>query len=132
MVLTIHKGVLDHLMHPVVLKRMTDSRLYGNEYSVAAMLRDLSDAVFADDLKGSVDTVRQNLQLEYVDRLLAIVASGQSGAGGPSPYDVPSRAAAYQQVQAIDNMMAKSRGANAETKAHRNYLRYQIESRLNP
>lgn len=132
MVLTIHKGVFDHLLHPVVLKRMTDSQLYGNEYSVAGMLGDLSDAVFADDLKGSVDTIRQNLQLEYVDRLLAIVESGRGGAAGPSPFDVPSRAAAFQQLQSIDKLVAKSRGANVETTAHRAYLRYQIESRLHP
>jgi len=132
MVLTVHKGVLDHLLHPVVLKRMTDSQLYGNEYSATAMLGDLTDAVFADDMKGSVDSIRQNLQLEYVDRLLAIVESGRGGAGGPSPFDVPSRAAAYQQLQSIDELVAKSRGANAETIAHRAYMRYQIESRLNP
>jgi hypothetical protein len=132
LVLTVHKGVLDHLVHPVVLKRMTDSRLYGNEYSVTAMLGDLSDAIFADDLRGPVDTIRQNLQLEYVDRLLAIVESGRAGASTPSPYDVPSRAAAYQQLQAIDGMMAKSRKTNAETSAHREYLRYQIASRLEP
>ena len=132
LVLTIQKGVLDHLVHPVVLKRMTDSRLYGNEYPVTAMLGDLSDAIFGDDLRGPVDTIRQNLQLDYVDRLLAIVESGRAAAGTPSPYDVPSRAAAYQQLQAIDGMMAKSRKANAETNAHRAYLRYQIASRLEP
>lgn len=132
MMLAVHKGVFDHLLHPVVLKRMTDSRLYGNEYTVTAMLTDLTDAVFADDLRDSVDTVRQNLQLEYVDRLLAIVESGGGGAAGPSPYDVPSRAAAYQQLRAIDNMTGRSRGANAETTAHRAHLRYQIESRLEP
>ena len=131
-VLAMHKGILDHLLNPVVLKRMTDSRLYGNEYSVTAMLGDLSGAVFADDLRGSVNTIRQNLQLEYVDRLLGIVESGRGGANGPSPYDVPSRAAAYQQLQAIDGMMAKARNANAETTAHRDYLRYQIKSRLEP
>lgn len=130
--LTIHKVVFDHLLHPVVLKRMTDSRLYGNEYSVTEMLADLSVAIFADDLRGPVNTVRQNLQLEYVDRLLAIVESGKAGASAPSPYDVPSRAAAYRQLRAIDEMMAKSRNANAETTAHREYLRYQIESRLEP
>jgi hypothetical protein len=132
LVLTVHKGVLDHLVHPVVLKRMTDSSLYGNEYSVTAMLGDLSDAIFDDDLRGPVDTIRQNLQLEYVDRLLAIVESGHAGASAPSPYDVPSRAAAYAQLRTIDDMMAKSRKANAETDAHRQYLRYQIESRLEP
>lgn len=132
LVLAMHKGVLDHLLNPVVLKRMTDSRLYGNEYSVTAMLGDLSGAVFADDLRGPVHTTRQNLQLEYVDRLLGIVESGRGGASAPSPYDVPSRAAAYQQLQAIDGMMAKARNANAETTAHREYLRYQIKSRLEP
>ncbi len=132
LVLAMHKGVLDHLLNPVVLKRMTDSRLYGNEYSVTAMLGDLSGAVFADDLRGPVHTARQNLQLEYVDRLLGIVESGRGGASAPSPYDVPSRAAAYQQLQAIDGMMAKARNANAETTAHREYLRYQIKSRLEP
>jgi hypothetical protein len=125
----VHTSALDHLLHPVVLKRLTDSRLYGNEYSVDMMLGDLSAAIFADDSRDDVVTLRQNLQLEYVNRLLGIVESG-SDATQPSSFDAPSRAAALQQLQQIDEWSSNARNVDNETVAHRKHIRYQIASRL--
>ena len=66
--LALQRGVLAHLLHPTVMTRITDARLYGNEYPLADVMADLTDAIFSADLRGDVNTFRQNLQLEYTYR----------------------------------------------------------------
>ena len=122
MALDTQKEILDHLLHPAVLQRLTDTRLYGNEYSVGELLVELTDAVFADDLDDSVNTFRQNLQLEYVQRLVNIVQ--------PSPenrYDNVAKSMALDRLRWIDAALARRRGSDAETTAHREHVRYRIE-----
>jgi hypothetical protein len=119
------KEILDHLLHTAVLQRLTDSRVYGNEYTVRSLLVDLTDAVFADDLDGSVNTFRQNLQLEYVQRLLTIVQ--------PMPenrYDHVARSMALERLRWIDAELGRRRGSDPETAAHRQHVRYRIERGL--
>ena len=67
-VLTIQRGVINHLLSPRVQTRITDSRTYGNEYALTEMMSDLTSAVFDVDARTNVN-VRQNLQLDYVNRL---------------------------------------------------------------
>ena len=124
LVLDIQEGILDHLLHPRVLQRLTDTRVYGNEYSVADMLTDLTDAVFAVDMNGQVNTFRQNLQVEYVRRLIDIVDPG-----GQPPYDHVAQSMALDKLRSIENQVARNRG-NAETAAHREHIRYQIRRGL--
>jgi len=122
MALDTQKEILDHLLHPAVLQRLTDTRLYGNDYSVGELLVALTDAVFADDLDDSVNTFRQNLQLEYVQRLVNIVQ--------PSPenrYDNVAKSMALDRLRWIDAALARRRGSDAETTAHREHVRYRIE-----
>jgi hypothetical protein len=119
------KEILDHLLHPAVLQRLTDTRLYGNEYSARDLLVDLTAAVFADDVDGSVNTFRQNLQLEYVQRLLAIVTPGPE-----NRYDHVAKSMALDRLRWIDVELARRRGSDAETAAHRQHVRYRIERGL--
>jgi len=127
LVLGTQKDILDHLLHPAVLERLTDTRIYGNEYSMAAMLLDLTDAVFAADLDGNVNSFRQNLQLEYVQRLIAIVTPGEQ-----NRYDYVARTAALDRLRWIDSQLARKRGGDAETAGHRAHVRYRIERGLDP
>ena len=90
-VLSPQKSVLDHLLHPPVLTRITDSRLYGNQYSVFNLLSDLTDAISAVGDSG-YDTLRQNLQVEYVRRLVKLL--DLSGDGQPDA--IPQSAALFQ------------------------------------
>ncbi|MBA3900833.1 MAG: zinc-dependent metalloprotease, partial [Bacteroidetes bacterium] len=55
-ILLIQKNVLAHVMHPVVLQRITDSELYGNTYKISEVMNDLTKSIFKDDLSGSVNT----------------------------------------------------------------------------
>jgi hypothetical protein len=59
-------GALAHIMHPATLQRITNSSLYGNAYSVADMMNDLTTGIFAADLKTAVNVQRQYLQTSFV------------------------------------------------------------------
>ena len=120
-VLAIQKGVLDHLLHPVVTKRITDSALYGNGYSLPAMFSDLTDAVFKADARGNVNSMRQNLQKDYVDRLAKMVKGG---------YDTPSQSMAIYTLNAIDDLLDARRGGDVATQAHTQNLKLTIERAL--
>jgi hypothetical protein len=123
--LAVQGGVLDHLMHPAVQKRITDSRLYGNEYDLAAVMNDLTNAIFGADLRSSVNTIRQNLQLAYVTRLLAMI-SGETKAG----YDHVAQSTAHFNLRRIEGMLNGNRGPDGETRAHRDYVLYTIRRGL--
>jgi hypothetical protein len=123
--LGIQKNVLDHLLHPVVLKRLTDTRLYGNEYSAAQALVDLTDAVFAADLDRNVNTFRQNLQVEYVERLLKIAEPSDA-----NKYDHIAQGVALDRLRWIEKQVARNRGGDFETAAHREHIRYLIRQGL--
>ena len=116
------KGLLAHLMHPTVLKRLTDSRLYGNTYTANAMLSDLTDGIFQEDLNSEVVTTRQNLQHIYLDGLISALSN--------SKYDQVAKSAVFYEIQEIDDMMKSNKGKNEETKAHREHLRFKIDKAL--
>jgi hypothetical protein len=121
--LALQRGVLTHLLHPTVLTRITDSRLLGNEYPLADFMNDLSDAIFDEDLRGDVSTFRQNLQLEYVSRLIDVVT-------GSEDYDYPSQSMALYHLRTIERMMDSKRRGNTETRAHTDNIVYVIRRAL--
>ena len=121
--LALQRGVLAHLLHPTVMTRITDSRLFGNEYPLADFMADLTDAIFAEDLRGDVNTFRQNLQLEYVSRLIDVVT-------GSDGYDHPSQSMALYNLRTIEKMMNGKRRGNIETRAHTDSILYVIRRAL--
>jgi hypothetical protein len=124
-VLNIQNNILDHLLHPRVLARITDSRLYGNRYALTEFMDDLTKAIFEDDAEGNVNTFRQNLQLEYVNRLTGIISDG-----GKARYDNPSRSSSLHEIKRIQGLLAAKKGGNAETKAHTENVLFTIEKAL--
>jgi hypothetical protein len=124
-VLTIQKGVLNHLLNPRVMTRITDSRMYGNEYPLSEVMSDLTSAIFDADVAGNVNTFRQNLQMEYVNRLAAIITPPTK-----TPYDYPSQSAALASLRSIQSKLAGKSGANAETMAHTRNVLFTIEKAL--
>ncbi len=121
--LNIHNDLLNHLLHKNVLRRMTDTKLYGNKYGIDAYLIDLTNAIFKDDATTSVHTVRQNLQKEYTKRLLNIVTGKQ--------YDYVAKAQALSEVNRINKYYSNPAYGNPVTKAHRSYIRWMIDNQLN-
>jgi hypothetical protein len=118
-------GVLDHLLSTSTMLRLSDSRLYGNKYSVGEMLGDLTKAIFDEDLNGNVNTFRQVLQINYTERLIAI-----TGLKGNSRHDEISKARATAQLQEISRKLKNSTGVDKDSKDHRNYVLTLIEKAL--
>jgi hypothetical protein len=122
-VLMIQSQVLAHLLASTTMKRITDSRMYGNKYSLVDMTTDLTQAIFKDDIAGNVSTMRQNLQIEYITMLTRIVENKFG------MYDHISRSAALSQLKQIKQMTAVA-AAGAETKAHRDHIQWLIDQTL--
>ena len=123
--LAVHKSVLDHLLNPVVLRRITDSRQYGNQYPLVDVVEDLTNAIFSDDMPRSVNTYRQNLQLEYVNRLVAMLSGATK-----VQFDYPSQSAALQNLRDIERALKTNPGVDKETRAHRANVLYTIDRGL--
>jgi len=127
LVLATQKSVLDHLLNPVVLRRISDSRQYGNEYPLGDVVEDLTNAIFSDDMPRNVNTYRQNLQLEYVNRLVTMVSGDKK-----AQFDYLSQSTALQNLRDIENALVSNPGINGETRAHRANILYTIERGLDP
>lgn len=121
-ILAMQKECLNHLLNDNVLQRITDSKLYGNKYGLDLMMTDLTNSVFSADAAGNVNTMRQNLQAEYVNRLISITAS-------KNKYDYVSIGMALSELKRIDKMMAAGSG-DALTKAHREHIRFLIKQAM--
>ena len=119
-ILWMQQRVLWHVLHPTVLRRMTDSSLYGNTYLVHEMMKDLTNAIFFGDLFGSVNSHRQLLQNAYVDELIYILQDPYFS------YDSVAKASALANLKRIQSMLSLGFAGNAETTAHRDYLRRKI------
>ena len=121
-ILSLQSNILAHLLHPRVMTRITDSRLYGNQYELSDMMSDLTDGIFDEDLRGNVNTFRQNLQTEYVSKLINIIES--------SEHDYPSKSMALYQIRNIERMLNNKRRGNIETRAHTGNILYLIQKAL--
>ncbi|PKD44157.1 zinc-dependent metalloprotease [Rhodohalobacter barkolensis] len=122
MVLSMQANVLNHLMHPNTMKRITDSRTYGNSYSLAEMMGDLTSSLFDADARGNVNTFRQNLQVDYVNRLTSVLDS--------DAFDNISKSTALYNLQNIRSMMDNKGNVNEETRAHTAHLKTVIDKAL--
>jgi len=122
--LGLQAGALAHILHPVTLQRVSNSRLYGNNYSVAEVMSDLAAAIFDADLNGNVNVYRQYLQTSFVIGATHILDPKTPG------YDVVARAGALQTLKTVNAKLARAGGGNAETRAHRANLRFLIEKAL--
>ncbi|MBD0296108.1 MAG: zinc-dependent metalloprotease [Flavisolibacter sp.] len=117
-------GAISHLLHPATLQRITNSRLYGNQYSAAEVLNDLTTGIFTADLKSAVNVYRQYLQTAYVKSLLSIAMDKFN------QYDDVAQAAALNAVKKIKAQMLSAASPNEETKAHRAHLIFLINNEL--
>ncbi len=130
--LNTQRSLLNHLMHPNVLSRLTDSRRYGGDYPVSTYMRELTGVMFDADRATAVNTYRQNLQVEYLTRLIGIGSGAGGGVeqtpGGPVPqpgYDYIARSAALASIDRIKTIAATP-AADEETRVHRAHLRSLI------
>ncbi len=123
-VLSIQVGLFAHLMSSNTLTRINNSTLYGNTYTAADMMSDLTKAVFAADLKTNVNLYRLNLQTEYVKGLAAIISAPTSS------YDNASKAAILSTLKKVKGLLATAVSTDEQTRAHRTNLNFIIDKAL--
>jgi len=116
-------NILTQLLHPVTLRRINNSALYGNTYSVAEVMNDLMSAIFKADAAGAVNVYRQNLQSEFVKGAIGIVEA-------KTGYDNPSKSAAYNTLRKVRTMLGTAVSPNEQTRAHRSMLIFMIDKAL--
>ena len=112
-------------MHPVVLKRIVDTELYGNEYPLDEMMSELTSAIFDADGQTAVNAFRRNLQSEYVDRLGAMIVGS-----GSSAFDTSAQAIALYELEKVRDMQDERNDADTFTRAHARFLSIKIEGLL--
>ena len=109
-------------MHPVVLRRVVDTQLYGNDYPLDEVMSDLTDAIFAADAHSSVNAFRRNLQSEYVSRL-----GGMIKGSGSEAYDSSAQAMALFELERLADMAAARQSGDNLTRAHSRFVARKIE-----
>jgi hypothetical protein len=124
-VLGVQQDIFNFLLNAVTMQRISDSQLYGNEYGLAEVMGDLTDAVFDADAKGDVNTFRQNLQIEYVKRLI-----GVAGLNGSSSHDYLSQSTAFYNLKEVRDMLGRKRGGDEATRAHTAHVLFLIDKAL--
>jgi Met-zincin/Domain of unknown function (DUF5117) len=121
-VLALQSTVLYGLMNNTSLSRASRTTLYGNSYSPAAILNEVTSMAFDADLKGDVNLYRQNLQKTYVDMLITMMKDPK--------YDNASVSAAYDNLKQIRSKLDKLKYGNEQTNAHRGNLKFLIDKAL--
>ncbi|HEY5687743.1 MAG TPA: zinc-dependent metalloprotease [Yeosuana sp.] len=122
-VLGYQKNVLNHLLHYNTLQRISDSELYGNQYTLSSVMKDLNDAILKPDISGNVNSFRQNLQIEYTNNLIAILTGKQS-----DNYTNNAKSMALYNLNAIRAMAAPT--GDIASRAHKQHLRTLIDNAL--
>ena len=116
-------AAMAHLVHPSVLMRILDSGLYGNTYNLAEYMDDLTDMMFKADLRTSVNTYRQGLQLMYVEALVKSLDA-------KSRLNRVAKSAVLAQLRRIDRQQRDAASPNGLTRAHRAHVRHLIDVAL--
>lgn len=121
-VLKIQRGLLDHLLHERTQNRILDSALYGNAYPLHAVMHDLTSVIMSGEGQAEISTLRQDLQLEYVDRLLNIV---KSKAHHPAAQSI-----ALFELQGIEKSFGAQQPAVEANQAHIAHVLFKIKQGL--
>ena len=124
-IMGIQNNVLNQLLHQNVLKRITDTEIYGNKYKLDEFMSDLTIAIYKDDMRGEVNTFRQNLQTEYTKRLINILKPTNT-----SVYGHHAQAVAFKSLDDIRGFVRKQTGVSSATKTHRKYIDHLVKNAL--
>ncbi len=122
-ILTYQNRLLNHLLHPKVLLRISNSSLYGNNYNLTFYMIDLRNSIFKNDFNTNITTIRQNLQISYVKRLLSIIDEKSS-------FDNLSKSSAFYNLNWLKSNLNTSTG-DLSTKQHKGYILHIINDALN-
>jgi hypothetical protein len=122
-ILRAQKNALAHLLHPRVLQRITDANQYGNEYTLDVYMNELTASIFKEDLKTSVNTIRQQLQVTYVKSLISALLPEKK-------FDIVAQSMVLSQLKRIEREQKQGRSPEGSTRAHRGHVLFLIEKAL--
>lgn len=122
--LGLQSSVLYSVFNPATLRRINNSKLYGNQYGITDVFADLEKGIFDADLKGEVNSFRMGAQQQYVSHLISIINAKSNN------YGTETKAAAFYRLTELAKILKKANSGDEATKAHRSYLRYQIKEAL--
>lgn len=114
-ILAIQKSPINHILNPNVIQRIINSENYGNTYTADEVLADLTKAIFLADVKSKVNVTRQNLQVYYVQQLIAMN-------GEKSKHTYQAKSLSNLELNKIKRMMKSASSPDGLTKAHRAYI----------
>ncbi len=117
----LHRSLLDQLTHVETQRRILDSALYGNEVPLSQVMTTLTLGIFQGDPATGPDSLRQNLQSEYTDRLIRIINSGT--------YLPAAQAVAFAEIERVKGLVSNAPAFKANP-AHSSYLLYRIRRGL--
>jgi len=120
----LQSDVFDFIFHPVTLQRISNTTMYGNSYKVVDVMDDLSSSIFDADISTDVNLHRQKVQAELVKRLSQVMDNKKG------EFDNAAVSAAYYTLIKIKDKLKKAKSASEQTKAHRSYLEYLIDTQL--
>ncbi len=120
----LQSAALFTILNSSTLRRLNNSSLYGNTYSVDELLQDLDAAIFDADLKTNVNMHRKALQSFYTSQLLGIFDSKTAN------YGTETKAAVFSALQRLYKKLKSAKSSDEATKSHRNYLIFQIAEKL--
>ena len=83
---------------------------------------DLRKSIFQSDMNGNVTTVRQNLQISFINRLLSII-------GEKSKYDNVSKTSAHYNLNWLKDNLNKNTG-DLSSRQHKSYILFLINESL--
>jgi len=122
LILSNQARILSQLMAPNTLQRIKDSELYGNKYKLSEFMTDINNSIFSD-IKGNIDSFRQNLQIVYTKRLIDIISSDKG-----KSYKNHAKSLALLNLNEIMNSIS-SKG-DISSRAHKMHLKSIIEKAL--
>ena len=122
LILSNQARILSQLMAPNTLQRLKDSELYGNKYKLSEFMTDINNSIFSD-IKGNIDSFRQNLQIVYTKRLIDIISSDKG-----KSYKNHAKSLALLNLNQIMNSIS-SKG-DISSRAHKMHLKSIIEKAL--
>lgn len=122
-ILKLQRSLLDHLLHVNTQNRILDSALYGNGYPLPAVMNDLTRSIMTGEAEGAaLSTMRQNLQLDYVERLLGMVKN--------RGYQSAVQSVALFELKALEKKLREAPAATEANQPHLTHLLYKIEQGL--
>ena len=116
-------GALAHILNPITLQRVNNTRLYGNEYGVVDVMNDLVKGIFDADINSNVNVYRRYVQISFVKGAVGLLAP-------TSALDDVSKSATLYTLKKLRTKLAAAVSPNEDTKAHRTHLLFLIDKAL--